>query len=116
MATIVPSPVGGSDSAAVITTVLTGSDDFAYVRSFKNVLILSNPTAAPIQPTIIGAEATTRPCPGVGNIDVSAGKLLTEIPAGGEDAIVLNNVEAYLVGATTVENGAGLEAKLIQVG
>lgn len=115
MATIVPTTVNGASAAVVAVTTLTGSDPFVFNNAKTNLMVLHNPTGAPIQPTLIGDAATTRPCAGVGNIDVSAGLQLASIAAGATASINLNNIVGYLSGNLTVESGTGLEAQLLQL-
>ena len=84
------------------------------VRSKNPVLILNNVSGGALTPLIDGADGTTSPAPGIGDIDVSAGLTLSSIGIGAEVAIPLNSISAYLKGVITITGGTAIEASILE--
>lgn len=115
MATITATNMKSPGAKDATATTLTGTaDTFTYRESRDPVLILSNPTAGSITPTITGDAATTFLCPGIGEVDVSTGYDVGAILAGESVAIALRSVSAYLAGVIDITSGTGLEAQLLE--
>lgn len=114
MATITPTPMGGPGQRAVTETTLTGTaDTFTYSPGTGQILILRNATGASLSPVIDGADGTTVPVPGLGNISVASGYAVGAIAAGAVRAIPLDTISGYLQGAIGITNGTGLVAVLL---
>jgi hypothetical protein len=114
MAVITATDMTGSGSRAVTVTTLGASDTFVFNTDKTPVLYLNNVTAGALTPLIDGDGGTTTPCPGVGDVDVSAGLTLASIGIGDTVAIPLNSISAYLKGVITVTTGDGIEATLLE--
>ena len=114
MATIPQTPLGGPGQRAVTETVLTGTaDTFIYRPGAGQILLLRNATTAALSPIIDGADGSTVPVPGIGNVDVSAGYAVGSIPAGAVRAIPLDTISAYLEGPIAIKSATGLVATLL---
>lgn len=114
MAVIIPTSVTGSGQKAVTVTTLGASDTLAFKKGVNATLVLNNGTAGALTPLIVGASATTQPCKGIGNVDVSAGFQLSSVGIGATVLIPLDSIEAYLKGVITLTGGSGIEAKLLE--
>lgn len=114
MAVIAKTSVTGSGQQAVTVTTLGASDTFEYTPNVNASLVLNNVTAGALTPLIVGDAATTTPCEGVGNIDVSTGFQLTSVGVGLTVAIPLDSIGAYLKGVITLTGGDGIEAQLLE--
>lgn len=114
MALIAASSITGSGQKPVAVTVLGASDTFVYNSATRAVLYLNNVTAGALTPLIDGDGATTQPCAGIGDIDVSAGLTLTSIGAGLTVAIPLDSINAYLKGTITITGADAIEASLLE--
>lgn len=114
MAAITATDMAGSGSRAVTVTTLGASDTLTFNTDKKPTLYLNNITGGPLTPLIDGDGGTTTPCPGVGDVDVSAGLTLSSIGAGDTVAIPLNSISAYLKGIVTITGGTGIEASLLE--
>lgn len=114
MAVITATSMTGSGSRAVTVTTLGASDTFVFNTDRKPVLYLNNVSAGALTPLIDGDGGTTTPCEGVGDIDVSAGLLLSSIGIGDTVAIPLNSISAYLKGTITITGGDAIEATLLE--
>lgn len=114
MAIITASSITGSNAQPVTVTVLGASDTFSFDSAKNPVLVLNNVTAGALTPLIDGADSTTQPCSGIGNIDVSAGLTLASIGIGATVAIPLNSISAYLKGVITITGGDAIEAQLLE--
>lgn len=96
-------------------TTLSASDTLAYAPGTGQLLELFNSTGGALTATIKGAGASaTYPVPGTAGttIDATAGKAVT-VAAGATQAILLDNLPAYLIGAVTVTGGTGLVASVL---
>jgi hypothetical protein len=115
MALIVPTRISATSDVAVTQTTLDGiNDTFVYKSGVSKYLILRNPTAAAITPTIDGNEATTQFLAGVGNVNISSGFAFAAIPAGATRAIDLKSISSYLAGDILITGGSGLVATLVE--
>jgi len=114
MAVITPTDMTGSGSRAVTVTTLGASDTFVYNPDKKPVLYLNNVSGGALTPLIDGDGGTTTPCPGIGDVDVSAGLTLDSIGIGATAAIPLNSIEAFLKGVITITGGDAIEATLLE--
>ncbi len=114
MAAITATDMTGSGSRAVTVITLSASDTITFNTDKKPVLILNNITIGALTPLIDGADGTTTPCEGVGDVDISAGLTLSSIGVGNTVAIPLNSISAYLKGVITVTGGDGIEATLLE--
>lgn len=114
MAVITPTNMQGSLERDVTVTTLSASDTFVFNPRKRPVLVLNNVTAGALTPNIDGDGGTTHSCPGVGEIDVSAGHTVASIGAGVTVAIPLVSISAFLQGTITVTGGDGIEASLLE--
>lgn len=114
MAVITATSMTGSGSRAVTVTTLGASDTFVFNPDKKPVLYLNNVSGGALTPLIDGADGTTTPCEGVGDVDISAGLLLSSIGIGDTVAIPLNSISAYLKGVITITGGDAIEATLLE--
>lgn len=114
MAAITATDMTGSGSRAVTVTVLSASDTITFNTDKKPVLILNNVTGGALTPLIDGDGGGVTPCPGVGDVDVSAGLLLSSIGIGDTVAIPLNSISAFLKGVVTITGGDAIEATLLE--
>lgn len=114
MADITKTSVTGSGQQAVTVTTLGASDTLIFKKGVNATLVLNNVTAGALTPLIVGADATTQPCEGIGNIDVSGGFQLTSVGVGLTVAIPLDSIAAYLKGVITVTGGDAMEAQLLE--
>lgn len=112
MATIVKTDLARGDSAALEFTALTGTDDFVYSNQSNEILIMENTTGSDVVVTIDGDGSSTVNCPGVGDIDVSAGIALT-VTANSFEQIQLSSISAYLQGTIAVTGGTGVSAAIL---
>jgi hypothetical protein len=113
MATIAATLMTGSGQRALVETTLGASNDFTYAPGGGQVLILRNATAGALTPVIDGADGTTIPVAGIGNVDVSAGYSVGSIAAGGVRAIPLDTISAYLQGVIDITGATGIVASLL---
>ncbi|HEX4918052.1 MAG TPA: hypothetical protein VFV43_09170 [Limnobacter sp.] len=114
MATIAPTNMQGTGARTVTRTTLTASDTFTYNADRNPVLELDNITAGALTVTIDGADGTTVPVAGVGQVSVAAGFSTGSIAAGAKVAIPLNSISAYLRGVIAVTGGSGISASLLE--
>lgn len=114
MAVIAPTSLGGPGQRAVTETTCTSSDTLTYEAG--DILLLRNPTGGALTPTIDGADGTTWPSVGIGNVAVSSGYSVGSIAAGAARAIPMDSIHAYLQGVITMTGGTGLIAVLLRKG
>lgn len=112
MATITKTSLGGPGQRPMTEVTLTASNVLTYEPGTGQILILRNPTGSAVSCVIDGADGTTVPAPGIGNVDVSMGYSVGAIPAGEVRLIPLDTISAYLQGAINV-TGTGLVASLL---
>lgn len=112
MAAIVATSMQGPGPRAVTETTCTNNDTLTYEAG--DILILRNPTAGSLTPTLTGAGATTYPVERIGTISTAAGVTLGAIAAGAARAVALDTIGAYLVGALTLTGSTGLVASILR--
>jgi len=104
----------GSPRAATRTTLTASGNTVPYSPGAGQVLILQNPTAGILTPTIIGAGAATAEIEGLGLVNVAAGISLGAIPATtGQIVVPLDFIAQYLKGVIDITLGTGLVATLL---
>lgn len=111
MAVIARTNVAGTGRKTLTETTLTASDTFTYGTGDQ--MILRNPTAGALSPTIDGDAGTTVGVPGVGDVSVASGYAVGSIAAGAMVYINLDTISAYLQGTITITGGTGLVAAII---
>lgn len=102
----------GAKDVTVVT--LDGSDSLTYKEARDPILVLRNPTGAPITPVIDGDGGSTEAVSGLGEVDVSGGYSAGAIAADGVKAIRLRTIAKYLQGTIAINSGSGLEASLLE--
>lgn len=113
MATIAPTAMTGSGQRTVVETTMTASDTFTFNESQNQILVLRNGTAGALTVTLDGADGTTVPVAGIGDVSVSAGYSTGSIGIGVVKAIPLNSIKHYLQGVIAVTGGTGIAASLL---
>lgn len=112
MATIVKTSISNGYTEITTTTLDGSGDTFEYSGTEAPLLIFSNDSGSTITPNILGDEATTVECQGVGTIDVSGG--ISQAIADGESwGVRLGTISGYLSGNISITSGTGLKAQLI---
>ena len=114
MAEIAKTSVTGSGEKAVTVTTLGASDTLVFKKGVNATLILNNVSGGALTPLIVGADATTFPASGLGNIDVSGGFQLGSIGVGLTVALPLDSIAGYLDGVITLTGGDAIEAQLLE--
>lgn len=99
--------------AAAIST-LSASDTITFKTSKKQLLVLTNTTGGSLTATIDGSTGTTVNAPGIGAVDVSAGKAIV-VGAGLSVAVVLSSISAYCQGIVSINGAATLKAQLFDI-
>lgn len=115
MPAITPTSMIGRGVRAVTEVTLTASDTLAYDPGVPgSVLLLRNPTAGPLSPTITGSLASTAiDVDGYGTVS-AASYAVGSIPAGAARVIPLDSIKRYLEGIVTITGGAGLVATFLK--
>jgi len=112
MAVITPTdPNTQAGTATINETTLSADDTLAIVGGKKQLLILRNDTGGLLTATIDGDGNTNVAVPGLGVVDVSAGKAIA-VAAGTKVSVLLNTISAYTAGVVHVTGGTGLKAQL----
>lgn len=101
------------DFSAPLAT-LTADDTITFNASRKQLLVLRNPTGGSLTATIDGTGGTTVNVPGLGSIDVSAGKGIT-VGAGLSRAVVLSQFSQYCQGVVHITGAAGMIVQLFDL-
>jgi hypothetical protein len=115
MPAIVATDASGTGTTALTETTLDGATDSLVYNAAKGpLLILDNPTAGALSPVIDGADGTTIPCDGVGDVDVSSGFAVGSIAVGDSVAIKLGTIRSFLQGTVSITGGTGLVATLLE--
>lgn len=102
--------LGVGSRAKARTTLGASGNALSYVAGAGDFLVLHNPTAGSLSPTIIGNAATNVDVQGLGNVNVAAGLALGAIAAGNEVLIPLDTIGHYLKGTIDITGGTGLVA------
>ncbi len=116
MATITATSLSGLGVRAMTEITLTASDTLPYDPNISgSVLILRNPTAGAVSPTLTGNQASASiQVPGYGVVSAASGLAIGSIPAGAARCIPLDAIRHYLVGTVTITGGTGLVASYLQ--
>lgn len=114
MAEIAKTSVTGSGELTVTITTLGASDTLVFKKGVNATLVLNNVSGGALTPLLVGADATTQPCEGVGNVDVSGGFQLASVGVGVTVAIPLDSISGYLKGTITVTGADAIEAQLLE--
>lgn len=114
MATLAATSMTGSGTRAVTTLTLGASDTFVFNADKSPVLILDNVTAGALTVTIDGADGTTVPVAGIGDVSVASGYSTGSIGAGVIHAIPLKSIASYLQGTIAMTGGTGIKARLLE--
>ena len=112
-AIVATSMAKGSPRAATRTTLGASGNTVPFVPGSGQVLIVHNPTAGALTPTIIGAGSTTADLEGAGTINFAAGLSLGLIAVQGQIAVPLDFIAQYLKGVVDITSGTGLVATLL---
>ena len=99
--------------AAAIST-LSADDTITFDARKKQLLVLTNNTGGSLTATIDGSTGTTVDAPGLGPIDVSAGKAIV-VGAGLSVAVVLGTIKGYCQGIVHITGAATLKAQLFDL-
>lgn len=111
MAAIASINAGQTGAFAAAISTLTADDTITYNASKKQLLVLTNNTGGSLTATLGGDGGTTVTVPGIGSVDVSAGKAIV-VGAGLSVAVVLGTVSAYCKGVVHLTGGTGLKAQV----
>ena len=112
MPAITATSMGGPGPRVLTETTLNGTDSLTYEPG--DILLLRNPTGGSLTPTIDGADGTTWPAAGIGNVTISAGLSFGAIAAGAARAVPLDSIRAYLQGVIAITGGTGLVAAILR--
>lgn len=99
---------------AVSESTLTADDTLTINTAKKQLLVLRNDTGGSLTATLDGDGGTTVTIPGVGVVDVSAGKPIV-VGAGLKVAVVLSTLSAYTKGVVHLTGGTGLKVQLFNI-
>lgn len=99
--------------AAPITT-LSADDTITFNNKKKQLLVLTNTTGGSLTATIDGSTGTTVNAPGIGAVDISAGKAII-VGAGLSVCVVLSTISAYCQGIVHITGAATLKAQLFDL-
>lgn len=113
MAALTLSSKAGPNVRTVTPNTLTSSDTFTYFQGTGQEILLHNPTAGALSPTITGSAAQSLAVPGGGTVNYAAGLAIGSIAAGASRYIDLDEIAQYLVGTITITGGTGLLAWLM---
>jgi hypothetical protein len=103
-----------TESELVFTTLDGSTDTLTFNNSRKQLLILTNTTGAPVAVTLLGdAAEASFVCNGFGENAVDP--VSVTVGANATHTQYLNPVGNILKGETTISNGTGLTAALINV-
>jgi hypothetical protein len=114
MAAITSIDAGQVGAFAAAEATLSADDTITFNAAKKQLLLLRNPTGGAITATIDGDGGTTVTVPGLGAVDVSAGKAIA-VGAGLSVAVVLGTISAYCKGNVHITGGTGLKATLFNI-
>jgi hypothetical protein len=111
MAAIASINAGQTGAFAAAIATLSADDTITFNASKKQLLVLTNTTGGSLTATIDGDGGTTVTVPGIGSVDVSAGKAIV-VGAGLSVAVVLGTIGAYCKGVVHITGAATLKAQL----
>lgn len=99
--------------AAAITT-LSADDTITFDTRKKQLLVFRNTTGGSLTATLDGSTGTTVTVPGLGSVDVSAGKAIV-VAAGLSVAVVLSTLSSYCQGVVHITGAATLTVQLFDL-
>ena len=115
MAEITKTLVQGSTPVVVVVTTLGPSDTIVFKEGVNATLTFNNVTAGALTPLITGADATTYPCPGLGDVDTSGGYVFPAVVGVADtQQLKLDNIKGWLKGVITITGADGIEATLTE--
>jgi len=114
MAAITSIDAGQSGAFAANEQTLSADDTITVKASKKQLMLLRNPTGGSLTATVDGDGGTTVTVPGLGPVDVSAGKAIV-VGAGLSVAVVLSTISAYTKGNVHVTGGTGLKISIFDI-
>jgi hypothetical protein len=112
-AIVATSAAQGSPRASTRTILTATGNPIAYTPGARQLLVLHNPTAGPLSPTIIGSAAASGEYQGLGTVNPAAGLALGAIAAGAQIIVPLDFIDQYLRGTIDITGGTGLAATLL---
>ena len=96
--------------AATVTTLTATNNRITYTSGVGGLLILYNPTAGALSPTITGTQAQVQVVDQVGSVNFAAGYAVGSIAVGAQVLIPLASIDPYLRGTLDITGGTGLLA------
>lgn len=100
--------------ASARTVLGASGNPFTYASGQGGLLILHNPTAGALSPTITGSTAAAQVIDQVGlSVNFAAGYAVGSIAAGAQVLIPLASIDPYLRGTIDITGGNGLAASHI---
>ncbi len=97
--------------ASTRTTLGASGNPFTYASGQGGLLILHNPTAGALSPTITGSAAVAQVIDQVGaSVAFNSGYAVGSIAVGAQVLIPLASIDPYLRGTIDITNGNGLVA------
>lgn len=112
MATIAKTSMNGSGDRAITETTMTSADTFVFDQGENAVLYVRNSSGGNLTINIDGADGTTVPVSGVGDVSVASGFSFT-VNNNTTRAIPLNSIRAYLQGTIAVTGGTAAVASIL---
>lgn len=116
MAALTPSSTGGGGVRTITPNTLTSSDTFTYNPGSGQVLVLHNPTAGALSPTLSSPNGVAEAKPGGGSVAYNSGLPVGSIAAGQSRFIDLDvnaGYWGYTTGTITIATGTGLLAFIL---
>ena len=114
MAATTAMDAGQAGAFAAAESTLSVDDTITVTAAKKQLLLLRNPTGGSLTATIDGDGGTTVTVPGLGSVDVSAGKAIV-VGAGLSVAVVLGTISAYCKGNVHITGASGMKATLFNI-
>lgn len=116
MAALTSTTGAGVVGVFTVTELTLGSSDtITYNASYKQLLIVRNPTGGAISPIIDGADGMSVVVDGIGSVSVGSGYAMGSIAAGACKAVVLQTVREFCRGVVTVTGASGGVASLVNL-
>ena len=112
-AIVATSMAKGSPRASTRTILGASGNPITFSPGTGQVLVLHNPTAGALTPTIIGAGSTTADLEGAGTLSFAAGLSLGAIAVGAQLVVPLDFIAQYLKGVIDITGGTALVATLL---
>jgi hypothetical protein len=112
-AIVATSAAQGAPRASARTILTANGNPIPYSPGTRQLLVLHNPTAGGLTPTITGTLNGSGEYQGLGTINAAAGLNLGAIAAGAQLVVPLDFIDQYLKGTTDITGAAGLVATLL---